>query len=169
MRFATLVKKFVSEETKHPPKTQSRPDLTLLNEICDFGRTLCIRRKKAPTRSSIKRPESEWEFDAQLKTASKEFDINVMINVYNYMWSTSKSLQQTNNRIFHKILAKAQKSKKFCTYVTVASSRYSSLSLLGTRKNSRTNEVNHGLAIRSMRSNCCKGVAKILYSLRASA
>jgi hypothetical protein len=51
-----------------------------------------------------------------------------MINVYNYMWSTSKSLQQTNNRIFHKILAKARKSKNLCTYVTVVSSRNSSLS-----------------------------------------
>jgi hypothetical protein len=52
-----------------------------------------------------------------------------MINVYNYMWSTSKSLQQTNNRIFYKILVKAKKSKKLCTYVTIVSSRYSSLSL----------------------------------------
>jgi hypothetical protein len=52
MRFVTLVENFVSaEESTHQMLNK---DQTLLNEICNFGEKICIRRKKAPTKNSIK-------------------------------------------------------------------------------------------------------------------
>jgi hypothetical protein len=53
MKFVTSVENFVSaEESTHHQMLNK--DQTLLNEICNFGEKICIRRNKAPTKNSIK-------------------------------------------------------------------------------------------------------------------